>query len=65
MNPKLTPLIEHYIEAELELSSELAKLKNYGKNCDCDSVMSISMIDRVRESFTIRKYCLDCGGYGK
>ena len=63
MRNKITGLIEHYIEAEQELYDEITRMKSFGRNCECDGCIAITMID---DSFgEIRKYCLDCGGYAK
>lgn len=51
-------LADEYFTIEEKILSEIKKLPNYGKECDCDETNRFCIVD----DDSISCYCLNCGG---
>lgn len=58
---ELQRLVDRYYVAEEEIEMALAKLRNYGEDCDCDNRVIFKQIFEG-DSDEIALMCLNCGG---
>jgi hypothetical protein len=60
----LRRLVDRYYVLEEEIDMMLAKLRNYGKECDCDNRVIFKEIKEIFEGDfdEISSTCLNCGG---
>lgn len=55
---RIEKLVDTYFTIEEKILSEIKKLPNSGKVCDCDDPNQFCIVD----DDVIARYCLNCGG---
>lgn len=60
---ELQRLVDRFYVTEEEIDMKLAKLRNYGKECDCDLDVRVAFKQIIEGDFDeIMATCLKCGG---
>ena len=62
MKKKITKLFANYTKAEQKLWHEIARQKNFTRECDCSDREVVDFMHYGDEK-EIMTFCLNCGGY--